>query len=51
MGITQPMDSVHLAECAMTFLVCEAHLFKIEVCLTWEISQKEQYTFETIRVG
>jgi len=39
---------VHLTVNSPTFQVCEAHLFKIQVHVTWETCQKKLDTFENI---
>jgi len=48
--VPPPISCVRLAEYSAIFPVCEVHRFKIEVCLQWEMCQKELYTFENISV-
>jgi len=48
--IPPPIACVHLAVYLVTFRVCKAHRFKIEVHLKWEMCQKEWYPFENIPV-
>jgi hypothetical protein len=48
--IPPPIARVHLAVDSMTLRVSEAHRFKIEVLLNWEMWQQELYTFENIPV-
>jgi len=45
-----PIACDRLAVYYVTFRVCKAHRFKIEVRLKWEMCQKELYTFENIPV-
>jgi hypothetical protein len=45
-----PIARVHLAVDSTTLRVSEAHWFKIEVRLKWEMCQQELYTFENIPV-
>jgi len=46
--IPPPISRVHLAVDSMTLRVSEAHWFRIEVRLIWEMCQKELDTFENI---
>jgi len=48
--IPPPVAGVHLTVYSATFRVCEAHWFKIQVRLKWEMCQKELDTFESIPV-
>ena len=48
--IPPPIALDHLAVDSTTLRVSEAHQFKIEVHLKWEMCQKELDTFETIPV-
>jgi hypothetical protein len=48
--IETPNPHVHLAEDSVTLRVSEAHQFKIEVRLKWEMCQTELDTFDNIRV-
>ena len=48
--IPPPIARVHLAVDSTTLRVSEAHRFKIEVRLKWEMCQKELDTFENIPV-
>jgi len=48
--ISPPIARVHLAVDSTTLRVSEAHRFKIEVHLKWEMCQQELYTFENIPV-
>jgi hypothetical protein len=46
--IPPPFAMVHLIVDSTNLTVREAHRFKIEVCLKWEMCQKELDTFENI---
>jgi hypothetical protein len=48
--IPSPFAWVHLAVDSTNLTVREADRFKIEVCLKWEMCQKELDTFENIPV-
>jgi len=48
--IPPPVTRIHLAVYWATCQVCEVHQFKIEVCLKWEMCQKELYSFQYIPV-
>ena len=48
--IPLPIASIHLAVYLDTFRVSKAHQVKIEVCLKWEMCQKELCTLENIPV-
>ena len=48
--IPPPIARVHLAVDSTTLSVSEAHRFKIEVRLKWEMCQKKLHTFENIPV-
>ena len=48
--IQPPITCVHLAVDSMTLRVSEAHWYKIEVSLKWEMFQQELDTFENIPV-
>jgi len=50
MCIPPPIAGVHLSVDSATLPVCKAHRFKLDVHLTWEIHQKELYTFDNIPV-
>jgi hypothetical protein len=46
--IPPPFARVHLTVDSTNCTVREAHRFKIDVCLKWEMCQKELDTFENI---
>jgi len=48
--IPRPIAHVHPAVDSTTLRVSEAHRFKMEVRLKWEMCQQELYTFENIPV-
>jgi len=48
--IPPPLTGVRLTVYSATFRVCEAHRFKIQVRLKWEMCQQELDTFENIPV-
>jgi len=48
--LTQPIARVHLAVYSVIFRICQAHRFKIEVRLKWDMCEKELNTFENIPV-